>query len=76
MGLAARLRRAGINAEQILAPIRLGKQFRFADRKGIPYVVILGPDELGAGQVVVKNLETGEQNAYPVDKAIEVIAAG
>jgi histidyl-tRNA synthetase len=76
LGLAAHLRRAGINAEQILEPIRLGKQFRFADRKGIPYVVIFGPDEVGAGQVVVKNLETGEQNAYPVDKAIEVIASG
>ncbi len=73
LGLAARLRQAGINAEQILEPIRLGKQFRFADRKGIPYVVILGPDELAAGQIVVKNLKTGEQNAYPEDKAIEVI---
>ncbi len=73
LGLAARLRQAGINAEQILEPIRLGKQFRFADRKGIPYVVILGPDELAAGQIVVKNLETGDQNAYPEDKAIEVI---
>ena len=73
LGLAARLRQAGINAEQILEPIRLGKQFRFADRKGIPYVVILGPDELDAGQIVVKNLKTGDQNAYPEDKAIEVI---
>ena len=73
LGLAARLRQAGINAEQILEPIRLGKQFRFADRKGIPYVVILGPDELAAGQIVVKNLKTGDQNAYPEDKAIEVI---
>jgi len=73
LGLAARLRQAGINAEQILEPIRLGKQFRFADRKGIPFVVILGPDELAAEQIVVKNLETGDQDAYPEDRAIEVI---
>ena len=73
LGLAARLRQAGINAEQILEPIRLGKQFRFADRKEIPYVVLLGPEELAAGQIVLKNLKTGEQNAYPEDKAIEVI---
>ena len=76
LGVATRLRQAGINAEQILEPIRLGKQFRFADRKGIPFVVILGPDELDAGQIVVKNLKTGEQNAYTVGKAIEVIKYG
>ena len=73
LGLAARLRQAGINAEQILEPIRLGKQFRYADRKGIPYVVILGPDELESGQIVVKNLKTGEQSAYAESKAIETI---
>jgi histidyl-tRNA synthetase len=76
LGLAARLRKAGINAEQILEPVRLGKQFRYADRKGIPYVVILGPDELEAGQIVVKNLGTGEQMAYPEGKAIEMITSG
>jgi histidyl-tRNA synthetase len=76
LGLAARLRQAGINAEQILEPIRLGKQFRYADRKGIPYVVILGPDELEAEQIVVKSLKTGEQKAYPEGKAIETIKSG
>jgi histidyl-tRNA synthetase len=76
LGLAARLRQAGINAEQILEPIRLGKQFRYADRKGIPYVVILGPDELESGQIVVKNLKTGEQSAYAESKAIETIKSG
>jgi histidyl-tRNA synthetase len=76
LGLAARLRRAGLNTEQILEPMRLGKQFRYADRKGIPFVVILGPDEVEAGQVVVKNLRTGEQQAYTERKAIETIELG
>jgi histidyl-tRNA synthetase len=76
MGLASRLRQAGINAEQFLEPIRLGKQFRYADRKGIPYVIILGPDELEAGQIVLKSLKTGEQNAYTEGKAIETIKSG
>lgn len=76
LGLAARLRRAGINAEQILEPIRLGKQFRYADRKGIPFVVILGPDEVKVGQIVVKNLRTGEQQAYTESKAVEIIESG
>ncbi|MBN1658177.1 MAG: histidine--tRNA ligase [Anaerolineae bacterium] len=64
VALAGRLRAAGINAEQVLDADRLGKQFRYADRKGIPYVAILGPDELAAGQVMLKNMVTGEQQAY------------
>jgi histidyl-tRNA synthetase len=71
LALAARLRRAGINAEQSLEAERLGKQIRYADRKGIPYVAILGPDELAKDQVVLKNLVTGEQQAYSVEGAIE-----
>jgi len=75
LALVARLRQAGINAEQVLEPSRLGKQIRYADRKGIPYVTILGPDEIEAGQVVLKNLDTGEQQTCSVEKAIEKLKA-
>ena len=64
VALASRLRAAGINAEQVLEAGRLGKQLRYADRKGIPYVAILGPDELASGQVMLKNMVTGDQEAY------------
>ncbi len=63
LALATRLRAAGINTEQVLEPIRLGKQIRYADRKGIPYVTILGPDEAAAGRVLLKDLSTGQQQA-------------
>jgi histidyl-tRNA synthetase len=39
-------------------------------------VIILGPDELEAGQIVLKSLKTGEQNAYLEGKAIETIKSG
>jgi histidyl-tRNA synthetase len=71
VALAGRLREAGINAEQVLEADRLGKQLRYADRKEIPYVVILGPDELTAGQVMLKDMITGEQEAYSPDALIE-----
>ncbi len=61
LSLTTRLRQAGISAEQVLDPTRLGKQIRYADRRGIPYVIILGPDELETGKVVLKELATGEQ---------------
>lgn len=73
LALAARLREAGLNVEQILEPIRLGKQFRYADRKGIPFVAILGPDELKAGRVVVKDLGSGEQRAYTEQELVEAL---
>jgi histidyl-tRNA synthetase len=75
LALAARLRQAGINAVQILESGRLGKQIRYADRMGIPYVAILGPDELASGRVVIKDLATGEQQAYSVEEAIEKLTA-
>jgi histidyl-tRNA synthetase len=63
LGLASRLRQAGIPTEMVLEPDRLGKQIRIADRKGIRYVAILGPDEVAAGRVVLKDLATGQQTA-------------
>ena len=75
LALADRLRRAGVNAEQALEPEKLGKQIRYADRKGIPYALILGPDELATGQVVIKTLATGEQVACSEEEAIERLRA-
>jgi histidyl-tRNA synthetase len=70
LALAARLRRAGVNVEQSLEAERLGKQIRYADRKDISYIAILGPDELAKDQVILKNLVTGEQQGYSIEEAI------
>ncbi|MBN1138775.1 MAG: histidine--tRNA ligase [Anaerolineae bacterium] len=75
LALAGRLRRAGVNAEQFLEPEKLGKQIRYADRKGIPFALILGPDELAAGQIVLKTLATGEQVACSEEEAIQRLRA-
>ena len=75
VALAGRLRRANINAEQALEPIRLGKQLRYADRKEIPFVIILGPDEVKAGQIILKDMKTGNQQAYTEADLIERLRA-
>lgn len=75
VALAGRLRRANINAEQALEPIRLGKQLRYADRKEIPFVIILGPDEVKAGQIILKDMKTGDQQAYTEADLIERLRA-
>jgi histidyl-tRNA synthetase len=51
----------------------LDKQLKYADRKGIPNVAILGPKEAGSGQVTIKNLKTSEQKTLPLDQAGSIL---
>jgi len=71
--LAAELRRAGLKVNCYPEAARLGKQFKFADRTGIRLAVILGPDELKANQVGIKNLLTGEQCSIQRAKAAQAL---
>jgi histidyl-tRNA synthetase len=61
------LRREGIRAEMYLGkPGRLGKQFQYADRAGIPLVMLMGPDERARDTVAVKDLREGARYAANV----------
>lgn len=73
--LATQLREYGINVETQLEPAKLAKQLKYADRAGIRFVVIPGPDELARGVVAVKDLRRGSQFEVAPDelaRAIEV----
>ena len=59
--VARELRAQGIGVEVSLKTGKLGKQFKYAERKGYRWVLIAGQDELAAGQVNVKDLQSGEQ---------------
>ncbi|MCA9320548.1 MAG: histidine--tRNA ligase, partial [Planctomycetes bacterium] len=59
--LATRLRRSGVPCEVWYEPDRFKKQIQHADRLGIPFVVIQGPDELERGVVQLKDIRKGEQ---------------
>lgn len=63
--LAGDLRRAGINTELMMEGRKLGKQFAHADKKGIPLVAIIGPDEAAAGLVKLKRLKDGAEITSP-----------
>jgi histidyl-tRNA synthetase len=65
LSLASELRAAGVPTITALGADKLGKQFREADAKGIPYTLVLGPDELASGVVGLKNLRTGDQRNIP-----------
>jgi len=59
--LAMQLRNAGINTEAVMEASKLGKQFKYADRAGIRFVLVLGPDEIAKGAVTVKDLRKEDQ---------------
>ncbi|MDQ7025478.1 MAG: histidine--tRNA ligase [Anaerolineae bacterium] len=61
--LAQGLRNAGIRAELYMTDsrLKLGKQFNYADKKGIPIVAVMGPDEAEKSIVRLKQLSTGEE---------------
>lgn len=66
--IAAQLRSAGISCEVYPDNRKLKNQFEYADRKGIPYLAIVGADEMASGVVTIKNLATGEQRQVPKDE--------
>ncbi len=56
------LREQGISAELFHEPAKMDKQMKYADKRGIPYVVIIGESELQENNLSVKNLQTGQQD--------------
>lgn len=73
--IAQRLREAGLNVESVLTPQKLGKQFQSADKKGIPFVVMAGPDEMAAEQVSLKDLRSGEQTGLDLTDLVSHLRA-
>lgn len=62
VSIAEKLRSNNINTDINLdADLKLEKQFKYADKKGIPYVVIIGPEEAAKNLVKLKDMKTGEQ---------------
>jgi len=72
LALANRLRAGGINTEAQLEAKKLAKQFQYADRAGIRFVLLQGEDERAKGTVTVKDLRRNEQFELPEG---EVVAA-
>ncbi|HEV7379479.1 MAG TPA: histidine--tRNA ligase [Dyadobacter sp.] len=68
-----KLRLAGINAEMYPDSVKLKKQLDYADRKNIPFVILVGSDEIQSGKLTLKNMTTGEQQKLDVEEIVAVI---
>jgi len=65
LALAATLRRAGLRVDVYPEADKLGKQFKYASSRRVPFVAIVGDDERASGTVSIKNLLTGAQDTLP-----------
>jgi histidyl-tRNA synthetase len=65
------IRDAGINAELYPEPAKLNKQMNYANNKQIPYVLIVGSEEINTGLYTLKYMNTGEQLKLPLAEIIK-----
>ena len=63
-------RKAGIRTEIFPDKAKMKKQMSYANAKHIPYVVIVGENEMNEGKMMLKNMETGEQSLVDTDELI------
>ena len=73
IALASSIRQAGIPTETYLLDKPLGKQFQYADQKGVPFAVVIGPDEMQKGVVTLRDLSQRDQETLTRDELIERI---
>jgi histidyl-tRNA synthetase len=73
--IGSELRAAGLNTEVQLEAKKLAKQFQYADRAGIRFVVLVGEDEAARGAATLKDLRSQEQFEEPRAKLAHAIKA-
>ena len=70
---AKALRAAGVSVEVYPEPTKMKKQMGYADSKNIPFVAIVGSDEMASGEVMLKNMLTGEQQKMNLDALLQAM---
>ena len=71
--IAAKLRTEKINAEIFPSIEKLDKQLKYANKKGIPYVAIIGETEAAKNEITLKNLATSDQQTLSLEKLLQVL---
>ncbi|MFT6937939.1 MAG: histidyl-tRNA synthetase, partial [Saprospiraceae bacterium] len=68
-----KVRQAGINAELFPEPTKMKKQMKYANARNVPFVAVVGNNEMNDGVYAVKNMETGVQEKYDLAALIELL---
>jgi histidyl-tRNA synthetase len=70
----SRLRLSGIPSEIFPDPAKLKKQMEYANRKTIPFVVLVGENEMKSGLMTLKNMTTGDQQSVSFDELVGLVS--
>ncbi len=73
--LAQKARRLGIATEVYPDSVKMKKQMAYANARQVPFVALVGEQEMADGVIAVKNMETGEQKSLAPDEAFAIIAS-
>lgn len=71
--LATKLRTEGINTEVFFNKKSLKSQFSYANKLGIPYVIVIGEDEIESNNLTLKDMNTGEQYKVTFEEALTMV---
>lgn len=71
LGILSKLRAAGIASEIYPDPSKLKKQLDYANKKLVPYALVIGPDEVKSGAIALKNMVSGVQENMTIDQIIQ-----
>jgi len=72
---SAILRREGFSVQTYPEPAKIGKQLKFADRNGVKFALVIGPEEKEQGIVQVKDMKTREQSSVSMEGLVNYIKA-
>ena len=73
MSMLKKVRAAGIRAELFPDASKMKKQMGYANTKNIPFVAIVGENEMNEGKAMLKNMESGEQRLVSAEELIEML---
>ncbi|MFC1700608.1 histidine--tRNA ligase [Patescibacteria group bacterium] len=72
--VANKLRLAKIKAQTYFDnSVKIKKKFTYANKLGIPFVVVIGDEEVKTNKITLKNMKTGKQNLISIDEAVKMI---
>ena len=72
--IVSALRKAGVNAEIFPDPSKMKKQMTWANQKNIPFVALVGEQEMEQGKINLKNMVTGDQQLVDIAEMIKILS--
>jgi histidyl-tRNA synthetase len=73
LGLLNDIRESGVNAELFPDSAKMKKQMKYANDKNIPFVAMIGDEEMNSNTIKLKNMNTGEQEIVTTEKLVQTL---